>query len=389
MIRGSQGPLIVDGVEVQPCCASDCTILPGFIPATGEPNTNPTTTFVLACIDPRYATALEEYLNEKFDMGAETYDLFILAGASLGGNLTDASSCAIAALNPAWQQVLLDHVQVAITLHNVTNFVIVDHLDCGAFKVCQNLSVDNSPAPHEAKYQMLHDLIASYTFKANGTSTDISGSNVFTDISGYYFDTPAGNSSTTTLRNYSDVSQGDFTFPSTSGAKVLVLGCIDPRFTTLLSSFLINYKDVQFLYDLYITAGSSLGVNQSYLSDAFPAVRGDNPAGTDYPDNLLANNGAGIGKLGKKWGPTFFDHLAVAQQLHNITEVWVFDHLGCGAYKQIKFGDPMNTDMLVAPHTEELVKLRGFVQEVAPLLAFKGFVMDLDGNITKVVDYCA
>ena len=84
------------------------------------------------------------------------------------------------------------------------------------------------------------------------------------------------------------------------GAKVLVLSCIDPRFTERLAHFLINDKDVHADYDLVYLAGASLGVLQH-----------------DYPS----------------WKPMFYGHLNIAVNLHNIKEVWVFDHLDCGMYK--------------------------------------------------------
>jgi hypothetical protein len=171
------------------------------------------------------------------------------------------------------------------------------------------------------------------------------------------------------------------------GAKVLVLGCIDPRFTEILSSFLVNYKMVQFNYDLFNLAGAALGANQSYTSTpSFPTARGNGVPGTYYPLSLIANNGAGIGNLGETWGTTFFDHVDVAISLHNITEVWVFDHLDCGAYKAIKFGDLTATDNDINQHTAEIVKLQGYIQAKYPSsgLGFKGFVIDMQGGITQV-----
>ena len=167
------------------------------------------------------------------------------------------------------------------------------------------------------------------------------------------------------------------------GASVLVLGCIDPRFSQILSSFLINYKEVQFVYDLFILAGSSLGVNQSYNING--TQRANAATGDAYPQNLLATS-AVIGPLGHKWGPTFFDHLTVAVLVHNITEVWVFDHLDCGAYKAIKFGDLALPDLDPEQHIPEIQKLQGFISSRYSSLGFKGFIMDTNGLITKVVD---
>jgi carbonic anhydrase len=36
---------------------------------------------------------------------------------------------------PAWATTFWDHVQVAIDLHHIHKVVIMDHRDCGAYKV--------------------------------------------------------------------------------------------------------------------------------------------------------------------------------------------------------------------------------------------------------------
>jgi len=342
-------------------------------------------TFVLACIDPRYATALEEYLLQT--LGANTYDLFILAGGALGGNLTGNGAplpaCSIVSPTNNWQTALLDHIQVAITLHNVTNILVIDHLDCGAYGACGGGS---TAGDHKNQFNALKTLIVgtgpgtgAVLFNNAGTSSrggTIFGNNFF----GYYFTTPLPTAPNLTILNdYLGVQQTTEYFPDSTGAKVLVLGCIDPRFTALLSSFLVNYKDVQFIYDLFILAGASLGANQSY-TPTYPTLRSSGTKGS-YPGGISVDGGTTY--LGVTWGPTFFDHVNVAIGLHNITEVWVFDHLDCGAYKAIK---NLATDLDPTQHVPELIKLQGYLSTAQPSLAFKGFVMDKDGNITKYVD---
>lgn len=358
---------------------------------SGTPNTDSATTFVLACIDPRYTAALEQYLLQILSTNNNTYDLFILAGAAAGGNLTTNGTCGntgeCAVVNANWRTALLEHIQVAITLHNVSKILVVDHLDCGAYKncvLCNPDGPDQNASNHAAQFTTLKNVINNANFYANGTlfpTLKVTGSNIFTTITGLYFDTPPSvNLNLTTLFNYSNEIQTTQFFPTTTGAQVLVLGCIDPRFSALLSSFLVNYKDVQFIYDLFILAGASLGANQSYTT--FPATREPTVKG-NYIGGIRLD---GSIYLGNNWGPTFFDHLAVAIQLHQITEVWVFDHLDCGAYKAIKFNCSGDCDNAIAPHTEELIKLQGYIKKTQPALAFKGFVMDTQGNISKVVD---
>ena len=138
----------------------------------------------------------------------------------------------------------------------------------------------------------------------------------------------------------------------------MVLACIDPRYTFALEQYLLNQLDAQHTYDLFALAGSSLGA--SLTGTTAPNLR------PDYT-----------------WQEVFFEHLQIAKLLHNIQNVWVFDHLDCGAYKAIK---GLTTDLDPTIHTTELTKLKGFINTTYPALTFKGFVMDTSGVITKVVD---
>ena len=360
------------------------------VPSTAPPNNASSTVFVISCIDPRFTSAVEEHLLTQ--LGASTnYDLFVIAGASMGGRLTGNGapipSCSLVSPNNSWRETLFDHLQVAITLHNVSLVYIIDHLDCAAYGVC---GATDSIAGHKANFDILKGEIVAATFYANGTTAPNAKTTVFSgvNITGLYFKTPVG--STTELFDYTTgapgTSVGTFTFPSSSGAKILVLGCIDPRFSEILSAFLVNYKEVQFVYDLFITAGSSLGVNQSYNLDGTQRTSGTR--GTAYTNNILADSLV-IGPLGHKWGPTFFDHLDVAVKVHGITEVWVFDHLDCGAYKNIKLasgGVAAATDLDPNQHIPEIIKLKGYINLAQPSLGFKGFIMNTSGVISKVVD---
>ena len=372
------------------------------------PNRNPTSTFVLACIDPRFAYALEQYLDQTYAQNGSSYDLFILAGASMGGNLTGNTltstpgntvpTCAIVTATTSWRQTLRDHIQVAITLHNVTQVVIIDHLNCGAYSACagatQNPDGDQVRTLHTTQFDNLKSYINGLNFFANTTGTSTPGSTIFTSINGYYFDGVEA-SPTTNMLNIADGTplSPNISEPkgTNSGAKVLVLGCIDPRYSAVMTSFLNDYQGVQFIYDLFILAGASLGANQSYTT--FPAIRTLTSRGS-YPNNILADNAVGIGDLGRTWGPTFFDHLRVARLLHTITEVWVFDHLDCGAYKAILFGDLGVSDDLIGPHVTEIAKLQSLINEFTPVdglnspytLSFKGFVIDKAGTIRNVID---
>lgn len=56
----------------------------------------------------------------------DKYDHVVLAGASLGV-LTDQ--------RPEWAATFWDHLDTAISLHHVQKVMVLDHLDCGAYKL--------------------------------------------------------------------------------------------------------------------------------------------------------------------------------------------------------------------------------------------------------------
>lgn len=371
-------------------------VIPSIIANTPANNSGPTKAFVLACIDPRFINVVEQYLAAELGINGFTYDLFILAGGSLGGlNPTSDSSCQYVSASTNWKETLVEHITVARILHSVTKIYIFDHLDCGAYKLCNgDGGVPNGDSDtrsnHITKFEDLQtfltgQLFAGYTFPLD-------------DIKGFVIDD--GSSTGQKAGDIYSISgpvgflDRTYSIGTYSGANVLVLGCIDPRFSALLTAFLNGYKEVQFNYDLTILAGSSLGVNQSYVG----GVGTNRLAGDDgnYSNSILKD-------YGPNWGPTFFDHVSIARFLHGVTEVWVFDHLDCGAYKNIKLasgGSASLTDNDIAPHTEELRKLQGYMSTYTQSglgnngalnpngfkLAFKGFVMAMDGSITKVID---
>jgi carbonic anhydrase len=56
----------------------------------------------------------------------DKYDHVVLAGASLGA-ITDKY--------PAWNKTFWEHLDIAIKLHNIHSVIVMDHRDCGAYKV--------------------------------------------------------------------------------------------------------------------------------------------------------------------------------------------------------------------------------------------------------------
>lgn len=168
-------------------------------------------------------------------------------------------------------------------------------------------------------------------------------------------------------------------------AKVLVLGCIDPRFASFLEWFLTHQKNIFGQYDLFTLAGASLGFNQSKVGNGQPSAGTWNPG--DPGTGNYENNATFL-----YWDEVFINHLDIAVSLHQITDVWIFDHLDCGAYKIIKFNsiDLSVPDDDILPHSNEINRTAGFILSHSTTnnynLKVKGFVMNTYGDIYKVYD---
>ena len=111
-----------------------------------------TEALLLSCMDYRLIDDTERYMT---DLGLrDKYDHIILAGASLGAT-TDKY--------PAWNQTFWDHVDVAIKLHSIKKVMILDHRDCGAYKVILEEDFAKEPEKetkiHSTKLMELADKI--------------------------------------------------------------------------------------------------------------------------------------------------------------------------------------------------------------------------------------
>src|ERR1051325_9168398 len=85
------------------------------------------------------------------------------------------------------------------------------------------------------------------------------------------------------------------------GNHALLLNCMDYRLTAATTRYMAG-RGMDGKYDQVVLAGAALGAK----NDKFPA-----------------------------WGTTFWEHVQVAIDLHNIHQVIVIDHRDCGAYKAI------------------------------------------------------
>ena len=83
-----------------------------------------TEALLLSCMDFRLMDEIERYMSGRGLR--DKYDQVILAGASLGA-VTDEY--------PAWNQTFWEHLDIAIKLHNIHEVIVMDHRDCGAYKI--------------------------------------------------------------------------------------------------------------------------------------------------------------------------------------------------------------------------------------------------------------
>jgi carbonic anhydrase len=77
-----------------------------------------------SCIDFRLVDAAVKFFDT--DIRPKDYDLLALAGASLG---------AVSAKFPSSNAAFWNHVDIAKSLHHIKKVVVLDHRDCGAYKV--------------------------------------------------------------------------------------------------------------------------------------------------------------------------------------------------------------------------------------------------------------
>ncbi len=95
------------------------SFLPGVSRAAGAADA-----LLLSCMDYRLADDIVKYMDGRGMNGK--YDHVVLAGASLGA-LTDKQK--------AWGETFWAHLDVAIKLHQIHKVIVMDHRDCGAYKV--------------------------------------------------------------------------------------------------------------------------------------------------------------------------------------------------------------------------------------------------------------
>lgn len=123
------------------------SLLPGATQAAGK-----TEALLLSCMDYRLTHHTEQYMSGRGLR--EQYDHIVLAGAALG---------AITNKYPAWNKTFWEHLDIAIQLHSIHKVIVLDHRDCGAYKVILGEDFARNPAKerdvHAVQLKQLASLI--------------------------------------------------------------------------------------------------------------------------------------------------------------------------------------------------------------------------------------
>ena len=93
---------------------------------------------VLSCMDFRFINDKVSFLNKEYK---DSYNKFSLAGASLGYNQTTF---------PEWGASFDKHIELSKDLHDIDEIIVMDHMDCGAYRILY----DNQSMSKEEEYEL-------------------------------------------------------------------------------------------------------------------------------------------------------------------------------------------------------------------------------------------
>lgn len=82
---------------------------------------------ILTCMDYRYIDDIHRLLSDN--NYNDDYNHVVLAGGSLGYNQNKYTE---------WKKTINTHINLAIQLHNITEIIVIDHMDCGAYRLLYN-----------------------------------------------------------------------------------------------------------------------------------------------------------------------------------------------------------------------------------------------------------
>ena len=147
-----------------------------------------------------------------------------------------------------------------------------------------------------------------------------------------------------------------FRWNAAHDADTLLLSCMDFRLIASVEKYMANNTKTG-EYDYVVLAGASLGVNN-----------------TTYPE----------------WGLSFWEHVQLSRDLHNIKNIMIIDHRNCGAYKAFlkdDFPEKATKAQLTdetAAHKKQLDLLANAIHAKYPFLGVQTRLMALDGTVMDI-----
>ncbi len=97
---------------------------------------------LLSCMDYRLVDDLVTFMQAHGYH--DDYDQVVLAGAALG---------VVHAAFADWHAVFWDHVQLAKDLHGITEVIVIDHRDCGAYRLALSAEALDTPEKETAAHR--------------------------------------------------------------------------------------------------------------------------------------------------------------------------------------------------------------------------------------------
>lgn len=139
--------------------------------------------------------------------------------------------------------------------------------------------------------------------------------------------------------------------PRAAGHNVLLLTCMDLRLLDEIVAYM-GGRNLTDRYDHVILAGAALGV---------------------------------VHTAHGHWAQTFWDHLALARELHDVEEVHIIEHRECGAYQKL-LGLHLSDDPEAEKqkHADAAHALEALIRLQHPSMVVRSFLMDLQGKVSPL-----
>jgi hypothetical protein len=165
----------------------DCPLVPDQI------KVHKAKAFVISCMDFRLRDDLVNVLNQEPFCLQNNYDEFILAGACIGYNIGKSGAQDVSSLSTAvkdenldftkWAELVDNHIMLAHKLHKITEIIVVDHLQCGAYKHFKHTGgdIEDESASHIEEFEKFKELIK---LNETVTSNNISIRFLLMDVNG-------------------------------------------------------------------------------------------------------------------------------------------------------------------------------------------------------------